>query len=501
MASPLSPLKPDNPNKKRKTDTNLFKIRLATAILALILFLIAYLSPVREQGGPVNPLMGAQFSLSLLRGGRAIFIVVAVLSLTAVFGRLYCSVACPMGTIQEVFWRIFRAVAGKNRGRYIRPWKARLAVPLLAGIGIVTVFPPLMIVLDPLSVFGRGITSVVGAMSGFYAPSFPIVLSLAVFVCILAVSAIRGRRFCDWCPVGIVLGFASAIAPYSIKLEKSRCTSCGVCEKKCPMNCIDSAAKRIDSERCVLCLNCAASCPGSFIHYAVSQKTPAGGRRSFIRTVLYSAIGVVYLGSVNMRIFASRVALGLAETRPLRGIMPPGAGNDQRYAAHCVACQACASACPVGIIGMEGSMQPTLRYTNGYCQYNCSRCSEVCPTNAIRRIGIEEKRRTRIALSSFIRERCVVVEKSQACGACAEVCPTRALRMEPYGGMDSGLTIPVFEEPYCIGCGACVFACPARPLAFVMHPTAVQTLTPGMRPTGENEGGVPLLPDVDEFPF
>jgi ferredoxin len=113
---------------------------------------------------------------------------------------------------------------------------------------------------------------------------------------------------------------------------------------------------------------------------------------------------------------------------------------------------------------------------------------------------MEEKQRTRIALSSLIFENCVVKTKGEACGACAEVCPSHAVRMTPWPESPiPRLTRPVFDEAYCIGCGACLVACPAGPSAFIMSAVAIQSLTPGMRPGGD-EGGI-LFNPAEAFPF
>jgi ferredoxin len=170
-----------------------------------------------------------------------------------------------------------------------------------------------------------------------------------------------------------------------------------------------------------------------------------------------------------------------------------------------VACQACLHACPVGIIRASGAPQPLVEYGLGeYCQFNCAECGKVCPTNAITRLDVETKRRTRIALSRFTLPKCVVVTKSQACGACAEVCPTHALSMVRFEG-HPGLTIPSFEEEYCIGCGACLAVCPADPPAFGIEGVSVQSLTPGLREVTEEtepgESSAPPMTADDDFPF
>jgi ferredoxin len=182
-------------------------------------------------------------------------------------------------------------------------------------------------------------------------------------------------------------------------------------------------------------------------------------------------------------------------------ILPPGALNGGQYRARCISCQACAAACPAGIIAPRDSPRPSLDYRNAGCQYNCVECGKVCPTGAIRRLDVEEKHRTRVALSSLHFERCVVNTKRESCGACAEVCPTGAVTMIAYG--ESGipwLTRPLFEEPYCIGCGACYAACPAEPRALDIRAVAEQTLTAGVRPAGESDEGF-VIESFEDFPF
>jgi ferredoxin len=194
----------------------------------------------------------------------------------------------------------------------------------------------------------------------------------------------------------------------------------------------------------------------------------------------------------------------LARSAELAGrkfpILPPGADNLEAYNSRCVGCQACTAACPVRIIKVRGDPNPTLEYLEAACQYNCVECGKVCPTGAIRPVSIEEKQRTRIALSSLVFENCVVKTRGQACGACAEVCPTRAVRMTGYSEAPiPGLTRPVFDEEYCIGCGACLVACPAEPRAFTITAVAIQGRTPGMRPSDEGEEAV--FTPTEDFPF
>lgn len=94
------------------------------------------------------------------------------------------------------------------------------------------------------------------------------------------------------------------------------------------------------------------------------------------------------------------------------------------------------------------------------CAYECIRCGEVCPTDAIRALDFEVKKLAKIGDVRFIEDNCIAVTEKTACGACAEVCPTQAVHMVPYA---KELTLPELDTAICIGRGACEYACPTRP--------------------------------------
>jgi ferredoxin len=483
-------------------------LRLCFAVLVLGLFIYAYLSKNLNSNGLLSRAVKGQFSPSLYGAGTAAITVLAILGLSLLFGRVYCSVLCPLGTLQELFWRagsFLRGVIGAGKKNYRIPGIVpsgygavpgiRYAVPLVTGLGILLSFSPLMTALDPISNFGRGMGAFRAITGGAMVP-FVLILALPLGL-ILAAAFFRGRAFCPWCPVGVTLGLLSSAAPFGMKMS-SRCVSCGRCEKKCPAFCIDSRSKRIDGERCVLCLSCAAVCPSGSVGYGPRGKASGKSRRLFLKGAGRVSLfcGAAYLLSPSLKLFAAP-----DRVRGKRPILPPGALNGGRYRAHCIGCQACAAACPVGIIGTRDSPRPALDYTSAGCQYNCVECGKVCPTGAIRPLGLEEKRRTRIALSTLYFERCVVNTRRESCGACAEVCPTGAITMISYG--ESGipwLTRPLFDEPYCIGCGACFAACPAEPRAFSIDAAAEQSLTAGVRPSEEGGEGF-QLEAMEDFPF
>ncbi|MDE6786864.1 MAG: 4Fe-4S binding protein, partial [Muribaculaceae bacterium] len=103
-------------------------------------------------------------------------------------------------------------------------------------------------------------------------------------------------------------------------------------------------------------------------------------------------------------------------------------------------------------------------YENGYCRPECTRCSDVCPTGAIRPLDTAEKSSIQIGHAVWVKSNCVPITDDVECGNCARHCPTGAITMVDY---ENGHKIPAVNTERCIGCGACENLCPARPFSAI----------------------------------
>jgi len=497
--------------------------RVLVSLAVAILITLAFLFFSNRDNFFFSSFLKVQFVPALLGvfTGSAI-ILASLFILVLLFGRIYCSTLCPLGTLQDSIWRVsslFRSKRGR-RFKFSTPKKilrysilAISAIPLLFGSSFV------ISLLDPYSNYGKISSEIISrseqflhnilssvfpdsiffrTYSQFIAISFFFALGFLILVVIM--SAFRGRLYCNTiCPVGTTLGFISKFAAFRPVINKESCNKCQLCISNCKSECIDLEKGEIDVSRCVACFNCMTVCKREAVSYKfmwgkrdVDNVFPAKGRREALVTMglLGSFIAVRAISRKNPS----------APLNTSDGIAPPGALSIANLKSNCTACQACVSACPNGIIkpatgeyGINGLLMPVLSFEKHFCGYDCNVCSQVCPNGALIPLTLEEKKLTQIGQVRFYEDKCIVVTDNTACGACDEHCPTKAITMIPYG--DKGLTIPIVDRDICIGCGGCEYVCPATEKAMLIEPTSVHMVA--KKPIVEKQEKVV----VDDFGF
>ena len=481
------------------------KIRVVVSLSFLVAISLIFLDPwhiiPKEVAVYLTAVELVPGLLKILVAGGIVAIIGfgAVALITLLFGRIYCSTICPVGTLQDISIHLAKKFNRRKRFRYDKSpqWLQYMIFFVSAAAAL---FGGSMIVgdlLDPFSNYGRLVTSfslpplilinnlLAAALAHFeiyffygiqlcIAEAGTLLFTLLFFATVVYLSTTKGRLFCNsFCPAGAVLSLISRVSLFKLVIRDDLCNDCGACDRVCKAGCIDSHSRRVDFSVCVSCFNCIYSCPTDAIEYA-RKKAPA----LHPVKIESNSSGVILqsrrelLRNVGIPAAALLLAPGIAESgmvfsRKSQAISPPGSLSIRHFTSVCTACHLCVASCPTNVLrpsfleyGFAGMSQPMMDYESGSCNYDCVICGEVCPTGAILKKSVEEKKRIQIGKAKFSKDDCIVVSKKKDCAACSEHCPTKAVHTVPYEG---NLLLPEVDDEICIGCGSCEHVCPVTP--------------------------------------
>ncbi len=463
-------------------------LKLTRRILAIIFWLgITFL--FLDFTGTLHPYFGWMAKIQFLPSILAVDIstIILLIVLTLLVGRIYCSIICPLGVLQDFFaWigklSIFRKnkkAKFANKYSYSKPktW-LRLAVLALFIIMLLASINAGVILLAPYSSYGRMVASLlqpayieINNLLALWSEAndnymfyqveqhnnptilFAVAAITAIILFILAFK--NGRTYCNTiCPVGTVLGYLAKFSLGKIKVEDSKCIQCGLCAQNCKAACIKVEKGKpvvIDYTRCVTCGDCETVCNKKAIglKYApvwekgnkTTKDTSEKNTDSDISRRSFLSITGTALATAAIKAQEKTTDGGLAEIEdkqiPERAtsITPPGSLSARNLQQHCTACQLCIANCPNGVLRpaqkLETFLQPEMQYDKGYCRPECTRCTDVCPTGAIRPITKEEKTAIQIGHAVWVEKNCIPLTDGQNCGNCAKHCPTGAIQMIP----------------------------------------------------------------------
>ena len=442
-------------------------------------------------------------------------VVAGLILLTAVFGRIYCSVICPLGVLQDIISWLRGKLKKKNKFRFrYTPERKWLRYGFLAAfiIGLALGAHSIATLIAPYSAYGRIASSlfapvyqwinnglaIIAERADSYAfystevwlKSLPtLIVAAATLVVIFVFAWVGGRTYCNTvCPVGTILGFFSKRSILAPVIDKEKCKGCKLCGKQCKASCIDMENHKIDYSRCVVCMDCVNTCKDGAIRYSLRNSTsckPAcenneGGkdekkadvsRRAFIATAILTGSAVAAKAEEKKLAIKPNVKVPEKHNRATR-LVPAGSLSIKNFADHCTGCQLCVSVCPNKVLRPSSSlatlMQPEMSYEKGYCRPECTKCSDVCPAGAIKPISVEEKSSIQIGHAVVNLSICVANTEEANCGNCARHCPANAISMVKKNPEDMhSILIPAVNEEMCIGCGACEHLCPVRPLSAI----------------------------------
>ena len=476
------------------------KIRITLAAVMFIGITLLFLDFTGTMHQWVSWMPKIQFLEAVL--ALNVVVIAALILLTLIFGRMYCSVICPLGVMQDIIaW--FGKKARKNRYSYSKAkhglrvlFFTLMLMSIVLGVSvIVQLLAPYSAfgriatnLLQPLYIGGNNMLATIAEASDSYLfyhhevwmrSLVSLIIAAATFGILFLLAWRNGRTWCNTiCPVGTVLSFFSRFSWLKIHFDNDKCRNCSLCSKNCKSACIDYKNHTVDYSRCVVCANCIESCKFGALRYGRStqnnQNTQStqndstdSSRRAFLIGTALASTAV--MAQKKEKLMDGGLAAIADRVIPERQtpLTPPGSLSAQHIAQHCTGCQLCISECPNDVLrpstDLMTLMQPTMSYERGYCRPECTRCSEVCPAGAIKPITPIEKSAIQIGHAVWIKQNCVAINDGVPCGNCARHCPTGAIEMIPLDPDDGDSPlVPAINEAHCIGCGACENLCPGK---------------------------------------
>ena len=407
------------------------RIRTTLALVVFVLITLLFLDVTGTLHKYFGWLASIQFWPALLALHVGVLALLVVLTL--VFGRIYCSIICPLGVMQDVVSRL-HGIRKKNRFTYSKEKRwlrytvlAVFIVSALAGVNaVVSLLAPYSSygriagsLMKPVYEAGNNVLAAIAESVNSYAfysvdvwlKSLPTLIVASVTLVVIAVLAWRGgRTYCNTiCPVGTILSFLARFSWFKVRIDGSKCVNCGLCTKNCKASAIDFKNHKIDYSRCVVCGDCIGKCHKGAISLSsrradkrtsrqVNKQTSgqadkrtsqnadsanllvnssAGvlstneSRRSFLLGVAVAATGAA-LAQEKKKVDGGLAAIeDKVAPRRLTPLTPPGSLSAQHFAQHCTACQLCVSTCPNGVLRPSTDLSTFMQPTMSYERGYC----------------------------------------------------------------------------------------------------------------------------------
>lgn len=217
------------------------------------------------------PLGSLQNALSSSGATVPYYIFGIILLYCIFFGRWICGFLCPFGLVQDLLHKIKTPKLKKSRVtkilsyfKYVLLAVFVFVIPLLYAVRDLPL-PSFCKYVCPAGTLGGAIGLLLNpANDGLFPMLGPLFTwKFALLISFIVAAIFIYRVFCRFfCPLGALYGLFNRFSILGIKLEKKKCTDCGLCVAKCKMD-----ISRVGDHECISCGDCIEVCPTNAIRY------------------------------------------------------------------------------------------------------------------------------------------------------------------------------------------------------------------------------------------
>ena len=190
-------------------------------------------------------------------------------------GRVICGFLCPVGLGQELLYKIKTPKLKKSKAtrilsylKYVILIVLVVILPIAYGLKMFPL-PAFCKYICPAGTFEGGVGLLSNVKNeGLYAIlSYLFTWKFVLLVLLCVGSVFIFRIFCRFlCPLGAIYGFFCKVALLGVKLDKNKCTDCGLCVSACKMD-----IKHVGDHECIQCGECIKVCPTKAISWKGSS--------------------------------------------------------------------------------------------------------------------------------------------------------------------------------------------------------------------------------------